>query len=235
MRQRALLVALSDDLALPLIHVKTSIELLGLEDFSKETAKGHAKTITLSADAGLQLVEAYRLLLKSEEILNVPFEPVAIGAVLDEVAHRISPYARQYATQLSVDVQGRFAPVLAHQPSLIAAMEVLSYSLIRAQAAQTHKDNYQLVLGAHRSTDGMLAAGAFSNAQGLSDKTLRAARSLVGQARQPLVAVPPGTASGILVADMLCAALWQPLRTAAHRRLNGLATNLPVSNQLQFI
>lgn len=230
-RQRALLVALSDDLALPLLQVKSSIELA----LDGGTFEQHAKTASLNAEAGLLLVEAYRLLLKSEEIMHAVFEPVAIGAVLEEVAHRIGPYARQYSTEISVDVMGRFAPILAHQPSLAIALEVLSSSLIRAQAAQTHQKSYRIVLGAHRSVDGVVTAGVFSNIHGLSDKSLRAARSLVGQARQPLPAIPPGTASGVLVADMLCTQLWQPLRTAAHRSLGGLATNLPVSKQLKFI
>lgn len=234
-RQRALLVALSDDLTLPLIHVKTSVELVEADGFSKKTTREQTKTITLSAENGLQLIEAYRLLLRSDEIINQPVEPVAIGAVFEQVAHQLIPYARQYSTDVFVDVQGRFAPVLAHQPSLTVALEVLGSSLIRAQAAQSQKPGYRLVLGAHRSTEGGVAAGVFSDVHGLSDRTLRAARNLMGQARQPLPAIPPGTASGILVADMLCSALWQPLRAAAHRNLGGLATSLPISKQLQFV
>lgn len=229
--QRALLVALSDDLALPLLQVKSSIELA----LAGGTFKPHAEEASLNAEAGLLLVEAYRMLLKSDEIIHAVFEPIAIGAILEEVAHKIGPYAKQYSTEIVVDVQGRFAPILAHQPSLIMALEVLSSSLIRAQAGQTHQKNYRIVLGAHRAMDGVVTAGVFSDVHGLSDKSLRAARSLVGQARQPLPAIPPGTASGVLVADMLCTQLWQPLRTAAHRSLGGLATNLPVSKQLQFI
>lgn len=234
-RQRALLVALSDDLALPFLQVKSSVELAAANNFDLSTVVEQAKTISLTAETGLQLVEAYRLLLRSEEMLNIPFEPVAIGAVLEQVAHRLSSYASQYATEIQVDIQGRFAPVLANQESLGMAIEVLGASLIRAQSAQEHQENHRIVLGAHRSSDGLLAAGVFSNVHGLSDKSLRAARSLVGQARQPLPAIPPGAASGILVADMLCATLWQPLRTAAHRSLGGLATNLPISKQLQLI
>jgi hypothetical protein len=33
----------------------------------------------------------------------------------------------------------------------------------------------------------------------------------------------------------LCAAMWQPLRAAAHRNMNGLAITVPVSKQLQFV
>ncbi|MGH7156646.1 MAG: hypothetical protein ACREGG_00815, partial [Candidatus Saccharimonadales bacterium] len=75
----------------------------------------------------------------------------------------------------------------------------------------------------------------FSNVQGLSDRTLRAARSLIGKARQPLPAVPAGAAAGVLVADMLCSIMWQPLRAAAHNNLAGLATSIPVSKQLKFV
>lgn len=233
--QRSLLVALSDDLLLPLVHIKTGTQQIVSDNFAARTVREQVETMSLTAENGLHLVEAYRYLLKAEDILNMPFEPVAIGAVFEDVAHQIFPLAREYSTSISIDIQGRFAPVLAHQASLTAAMEVLSSSLIRAQAAQSQRKSYRLVLGAHRAPDGAVAAGAFSDVQGLSDRSLRAARSLVGQARQPLPAIPPGTASGILVADMLCASLWQPLRAAAHRNLGGLATSLPISKQLQFV
>ena len=232
--QRALLAALSDDLSLPFLQIKTGVELLAADDFAQEAARIQSGHINSSVQAGLKLIEAYRFLLKSDELINLNLEPVAIGAILEEVAHQLSPLAQDYSTRIEVDVQGRLAPVLAHQPSLSSALQVLATSLIRAQAAQTEQKEYRLVLGAHRSLDGLVAAGVFSETKGLSDLSLRAARSLVGQARQPLSSVPPGAASGILVADMLCASLWQPLRAAAHRSLGGLATGLPISKQLEF-
>lgn len=205
------------------------------QNFAKAAARRYAEAAALSADSGLQLVEAYRLLLSAEDNLKQPMEPLAIGAVLESIAHDLSPYAKQYDTQIEVSVQPRLAPVLAHQGSLTAALEILGSSLIRAQAAQSESKSYKLVLGAHRSPDNAIAAGAFSNTQGLSDRTLRAARSLVGKARQPLPAVPAGAAAGVLIADMLCAAMWQPLRAAAHHNLPGLVTALPASKQLQII
>jgi hypothetical protein len=228
-------MTLSEDLALPLLQIKSSLELLADQNFGRAAARAHAATSALSADSGLQLVEAYKMLLSVDDILRQPLEPVAVGAVLDGIAHKLSPYAKQYDTALEVSVQPRLAPVLAHQPSLSAALEILGSSLIRAQAAQTEGKNYKLVLGAHRSPDSAIAVGAFSSVQGLSDRTLRAARSLVGKARQPLPAVPAGAAAGVLIADMLCAAMWQPLRAAAHHNLPGLVTALPSSKQLQFV
>ncbi|HET7528869.1 MAG TPA: hypothetical protein VFJ84_01415 [Candidatus Saccharimonadales bacterium] len=228
-------MTLSEDLALPLLQIKTSADLLEGKNFSKAAARDHVRETELNISAGLQQIEAYRHLLASEDLSRLPAEPLAIGALMDDIAHRLTPYAKQYDTVLEVSVQQRLAPVLANQASLASALEVLSSSLIRAQAAQSEQKSFRLVLGAHGAHDKAVAAGVFSNAQGISDRTLRAARSLMGKARQPLPAVPQGAAAGVLVADMLCAALWQPLRTAAHDNLAGLATSLPVSRQLKFV
>lgn len=233
--QQALLAALSDDLTLPLLQIKTALELLEHENWSKSSLKKHSAGLFLSAENGLQLVEAYRLALRAEEINAMSLEPVAVSAILQDVAHQLTPYARQYDTEVIVDVQGRLTPVLAHQPSLSAALQCLSTSLIRAQASQVQDKHLRILLGAHRSPDNLIATGVFSSVNGLSDRTLRAARSLVGKARQPLPAVPAGAASGVLVADMLCSAMWAPLRAAAWRNMGGLATSVPVSKQLQFV
>lgn len=231
----ALLLALSDDLSLPLLQIKSSVEALQQVSFARAAARLESERITLSADNGLQLIEAYKLVLKAGEIANQEYEPVAIGAVLQEVAHLLTPYARKYDTELLVDVQHRLTPVLAHQPSLSAALQVLSASMIRAQTAQVQQKRYKLLLGAHRSADYAISTGVFSNIKGLSDKTLRSARNLAGKARQPIPAIPAGAASGVLIADMLCSAMWQPLRAAAHGGMNGLATAVPISKQLQFV
>lgn len=231
----ALLAALSDDLSLPLLQIKSSVETLQQVSFARVASRAQAEKISLSADNGLQLIEAYRLVLKSSQITDMDFEPVAIGAVLQEVAHLLGPYAKKYDTELMVDVQHHLRPVLAHQPSLSAALQVLSASMIRAQAAQVRQKRYKLLLGAHRSADSVISTGVFSNVHGLSDKTLRSARGLVGKARQPMPAIPAGAASGVLIADMLCSAMWQPLRAVAHSGMRGLATAVPISKQLQFI
>ncbi len=232
---QGLLAALNDDLALPLLQIKSGLELVEQAGFNRQTWLSQHKIMSLSVSNGLQLIDAYRLALRFEEIKNIFLEPVAVGAVLQDVAHELSAYAKIYNTEIEVDVQGKLTPVLAHQPSLNAALSVLGSSLIRAQAAQSKQKHYRLLLGAHRTADNVIAAGVFSSVHGLSDKALRSARNLVGKARQPLPSVPPGAASGILIADMLCASMWQPLRAAAHRNLHGLATTIPISKQLQFV
>lgn len=232
-QQRALLAALSDDLTLPFLQIKTTLELLAKED--PETFPQHHQTMSLTVENGLQLVEAYRLALTANNNAALALEPVSIGAVLQDVAHLLSPYARRHDTVIEVDVSGRLRPVLAHKLSLEAALQCLGTSLMRAQVAQNGPKNHRILLAAHRSDNSLIAAGVFSDANGLSDRTLRAARSLVGKARQPLANIPAGAASGILIADMLCGAMWQPLRSAAHKNMRGLVTTVPFSKQMQFV
>lgn len=232
---RALLAALSDDLALPLLQIKTTLEVVQYEDSTQQSVQKQAQAMMHSAEAGLQLIEAYRLALHVNENMQLSLEPVSVGAVLQDVAHQLTPYAKQYDTDLEVDVTGKLTPVLAHQASLFAALQCLSASMIRAQAAQDRQKRYRIMLGAHRTADNVIATGVFSNIQGLSDRALRAARHLVGRARQPLPNVPTGAAGGVLIADMLCSAMWQPLRQAAHRNMGGLATAVPVTKQLQIV
>jgi hypothetical protein len=230
-KYRSLLAALSDDLSLPLLQIKTTLEMLDADSDSSIVAND----LLLSAEAGLQLVEAYRLALRATDYDITQMEPVAIGAILQDVAEQLEPYAKQYATDLLVDVQGNLTPVLAHKPTLQAALQCLGTSMIRAQAASINQKRYYIMLGAHRGTNGAIAAGVFSEFTDLSDKTLRTAHSLVGKAHQPLPNIPAGAASGVLIADMLCASMWQPLRAAAHRKVSGLATSVPTSNQMQFV
>lgn len=234
-QQRALLAALSDDLALPLLQIKTTVELMGHGKLAAKINKQRLEAVGLSVNDGLQLIEAYRLALRIEDSASLSLEPIAVGAVLRDVAHQLSPYAKQYETTLEINVQRQLKPVLAHAPSLIAALQCLGASLIRAQSAQSRQKNYRLLLAAHRAADNVITAGAFSSVHGLSDRTLRSARGLVGRARQPLPSVPAGAASGVLIADMLCTAMWAPLRAVAHQGMGGLATAVPISKQLQFM
>lgn len=235
-QQRAVLVALSDDLALPLMQIKTTLELLDGSKLSAKNSLEHTQTMAMSSQAGLQLIEAYRLALMAQNEAALPLEPVSVGAVLQEAAHQLAPYAQSYDTEIQVDIQRKLTPVLTNKQTLAAALHCLGASFIRAQAAQNESPGrHKLMLGAHRSSNSVISTGVFSDVRGLSDRSLRMARALAGKARQPLNGFPSGTASGILIADILCGAMWAPLRAVAHRNMHGLATAVPISKQLQFV
>ncbi len=233
--ERSLLQTLSDDLALPLLHVKTTLELIEAGRLPANLRR-QLKSLSLSTAAGLQTLEAYQLALQTAGQRPLALEPVAVGAVLQDVAHALEPFAKQYATKLEVDVRPGLRPVLANATNLAAAMQCLGISLIRTQAAQVHRTKpSRLVFGAHRSGPQVVTAGAFGSLKGLSDKTIRSARALAGRAHQPLPAVPLGSAGGLLVADLLLSAIWQPLRRGHYHKLSGLVTDLMISKQMQLV
>jgi hypothetical protein len=58
---------------------------------------------------------------------------------------------------------------------------------------------------------------------------------MAGQASQPITSISSQNAGGILIADMLVSALYQPLKSARFKNLNGLATTFPVSKQLRLV
>lgn len=229
----ALLSTLSDDLTLPLVQIKTTLELLELDRLNARQSD-LVRSLGLSAEAGLQLVEAYRLAMSLADTAELPLEPVSIGLVLNSSAHQLESIAKQYNTELWVDSQTHMPPVLAHQASLVTAFSCLGASLIRAQSA-TSSDKGRVLFGAHRHPNGQIVAGVYSSANGVSKRALQAARSLQGRARRPLIGMPAGTASGVLVADMLCARIWRPLSTSRYHNLDGLTTLVPISNQLNLV
>ncbi len=232
--QRLLLQTLADDLALPLLHVKTSLELINKLSLPSR-AHGHFERLSLSTEAGLKLVEAYRLAL-SLGSRQLELEPVAIGVILEDTAEQLAPYAKQYSTAIEIDIRPGLRPVLANRASLITALQCLGISLIRTQASQkAARKKHRFVIGAHRSGPQTVSAGMFGSVKGVGAKALHTARTLAGQARQPIIAAPLGSAGGVLVADMLCGAMWQPLRAGTHNHLSGLVTDFSISKQLALV
>lgn len=221
-------------MALPLVQIKTVLELFDTSSL-KADQKELLHSLGLSTEAGLRLIEAYRLALSLNDTVELPLEPIAIGSVLNDVAHDLTPLANRYGIEIWLDVQPHLKPALAHQPSLMTAIDCLGSSLIRANASASGKRKGRVLLGAHRSPEGEIITGVFSSGEGVSQRALRAARRLSGRARQPLTGVPAGTASGVLVADMLCSRIWRPLSYARHNRLDGLATLVPISRQLNLV
>lgn len=228
--QTALLNALAHDLRLPLLQVKTKLEVL--EQGSRPVATEDLAHLQASATAGLHQIEAYIFsLLPSDDQLQLA--PLSLGALLDDVAHQIEPYATHYQTTLEVH-QKYTKPVLAHTATVKLAFTCLAESLIRTQAAQAAQSDYRLTLGAHRVA-GQIAAGVYGGLDGLSGRFLDSARKLAGRAAQPTSVAPPGSSAGILIADRLFAHFGLRLRPSHHEKQPGLAVNFQLSNQLVLL
>lgn len=223
-----MLLAVAHDLALPLIQLKNLVEL-------SNNPKNLNEQVGVLSRSGLKLIDSYLMALELRANQDqLGFEPVSIGSVLSDTAVELSQYANHYRTRLVVDIIGRQKPILTNKAKLQTALYCLASSLIRSQAGSQTKQNV-IVLAAQRNGADSLTAGVYGQFSGLSDKQLYSARRLAGKASQPLSSLPSQAGGGILIADMLLTALYQPLKSARLKDMNGFAAQLPISKQLSLI
>lgn len=215
-----LLLALAEQLKLPLLQIARRAEL----------AKD-AETIT-TADMALNLIDSYILSVTPTAQAELQLEPLSAAAVLQDVAHNLGQYAKQYDCQLELNISGRYSPIMANRQSLIAAYTLLGYSFIEAESSQVNRPG-QVILAAHKSAKG-LVTGVFSRQSLTTSDMLRRAKALYGTARQPLTTLSASAGAGIFVADSLLQSMATVLHPAHHHKLNGLAATLLPSQQLHF-
>ena len=147
-----LLVALADQLKLPLLQIARGAELAGL-------GKSTRSNIAYTADVALRLIDGYILSIAPKQA-KLELEPVSVSAVLQDTAQRLAQLAQQYECDLQISLSGKYGPVMANRKNLEAAFTMLGYSFIEAQQ---HADGKRpsVILGAHKSVNG-LVAGFFS-------------------------------------------------------------------------
>lgn len=228
-----LLRALADQLKLPLVQIARTAELLQ----SGRTSKRDLQNIELTADMALRLIDNYMLsteLAATQATLQL--EPIAVSSVLHDTAHLLESWAKEYHCELRLHMSGRYEPVFAHAAGLRAALTSLGYDFIAARAARlvAQRTRPVITLAAHRGKGGIVA-GMYADVDGLSTDMFRRGRLLYGKARQPLVDFSSGSAVGIYVADSLLSTMSARLRVGRHHNLNGLATTLMPSRQLNLV
>jgi hypothetical protein len=223
-----LLVALAEQLKLPLLQITQSVELASLGGTI------NLKRIETVADMALSLLDSYVLSVQlAEGQLSLNLEPVSLAAVLHDSAARLERLARQYHCALEIDLGGRYSPVMADRKGLEAAVTALGQSFIEAQA-QHGADQPRLVLATRRGRRGIVA-GVYGNRAELTAAMFHRAKLTSGRARQPLPSFGHGPGAGVFVADALLSAMSGDLRVARLRDLTGLAVALTPSAQLRLV
>lgn len=221
-----LLRALAEQLKLPLLQIARLSEL-ALQN-GQTADKANADIATMA----LQLVDSFLLSSQQHAQVSLQLEPVSISSVLADAAHQLSNLAKRYDYDLEVSLAGKYAPVMSHQPSLLAAITTLGYSFL--ETAWQSDTKHTLVLGAHRSPHGIVA-GLFSPEANLSTDMFRRSRALYGTSRQPMQNTLASAGAGVFVADSLFASMATSLKVARHQNMTGLAATLLPSHQLQLI
>ena len=225
---RQLLLSVAEQLKVPLTHIARQTELAGLPNARPVDVQG----IRIQTSIALTLVDNYLLgleLLARQTALEL--EPVSVASLLVDTAHALDGHAKQYGVDVSLQIAGRYEPVMAHQAGLRAALLSLGYAMVEAQAS--NDGPRRLVLAGHRKSSGIVA-GMYGN-DSLDPGLWRKALQLCGQARQPLVEVFGTTGAGVFVADMLAQAMESRVRIGRHDKQSGFALTLQPSQQLQLV
>lgn len=223
-----LLLALAEQLKVPLLQIARRAELLQLSGGEP----GQLAAIELTADNAIRLIDNYLLSTRLLANPGILLEPVSVSSILHDTAQALSRLADDHHCRLELHLSGRYEPVLAHREGLAAALLSIGHDMIEAE---TQQNKHPVVtLAAHRGKKGIVA-GVFGQSDGLTAEMFRRARTLYGQAQQPLATVSAHPATGIFVADSLLASMATKLRVAHHHKLSGLAATLAPSQQLSLV
>jgi hypothetical protein len=220
--------AMAEELKLPLLQIARQAELA-----QGEPNPELLKYIEQSAAQALWLVDSYTLSQQLADQQQLALEPVAVSAALDDAAHALGDLAKQYNCELSLQLSGRYRPVMAHRQALHTALVGLGSSLIIASPQTVQKT--PVVLAAHRGRDGGVVAGIYSPNEGLSQTIFQQGKALYGRSRQPMQTLSAQAGAGIFIAESLFCSMATELRVARHHKLTGLAATLPASQQLGLI
>ncbi len=212
---------LASELRLPLTVAAHSIQLARI-----------AGDISLVGDAekallhGMDIVEEFvatSTLLADQLMLEL--EPYTVGAVLEDVAHKIEPMAKTYGVDLIIHAPRTKQPATLHRIWTVALLSNIA-------AVFVHMPLRSLTLGAHR-TDRGARAGVFADGVSAAE-VLRQARVLVGSSNQPVRSSSAGAAN-LIIADRIGKALSLPISSSIHGGQSGIAVSLPWSRQLSLV
>ncbi len=224
-----LLLVVAEELKLPFMQIARLAEQAELSGQKLNTA-----LIESTADSALKLIDNYilgvRLSLSPERL---GLENVSVSSVLYDTREELYSYAKNYGVDLDLNIAGKYGPVSANKKGLEAALVSLGAALIEALPA-IGTCQLRLKLATHRSRYGIVA-GVYADTKQVSLSALQAGRKLSISSRQPLVNLSHSSGAGIFVADSILKAMNLNLTVSRHDKWYGIATILPLSQQLQLI
>jgi hypothetical protein len=229
--QHILLRSIAEQLKFPLMYIARQAELSRGEETIPADSFGNMQA---NADMALRLVDSYILGLDlAEKQMTLELEPVPISAVLYDVAHDLTPLARQHNTDIELVLSGRHGQVMAHTQGLIAAL----YSLGSVLSEVCSEDNSRgkLRIAAHRSVRGVVTGMYLDGVPSLQTTMYNARRLRHGSPRQPFMKLSSGTGAGIFIADVILSSMNAHLRAGRFHGKHGLAATLQPSRQMQLV
>jgi hypothetical protein len=226
-------ITLVEELQAPLTRMARLAEFNGTASATQRRAL--LGEVEIASSAALRLIDAYLMTQAiNQDQTALELQPTSLSAVMNDIAHILSPIAKQQRCSVELSLAGRYEPVMAHRQALEHALASMGYMMIESLGSPAHAKPVVLRLGLHRSRSG-LVTGIFGDIDSLRPAAYRRARQLFGRARQPLASLAAGSGAGLFIADQLMTAQQAPLKVVRHRRQIGFGATFSPSQQLAFI
>jgi K+-sensing histidine kinase KdpD len=222
-------VAAAHELKSPLVLVRQ----LALELQMGELGIGEQKTsyerIKLTADRSLRLVERLTRAVRLDEML-IQSEPINISELYDNIAHELTPLARQFNQEIVIKSKSNL--------SVVACRDLLCDLILSLcdNALQHNPDSGHIELKANRLSDDNVNLSVRDFGPQISLNTFRLMSQRVSDSKPQSVASRPRSSGlGLLIASNFARHMDSSLRVIRHRD-SGLTfgLDLPASKQLSF-
>lgn len=223
-----LLRSVAEQLKVPLSTIARQAELGQL---TGEVSAADLESMGVQASAALSLVDSYLLgmgLMQGR--MQLDLEPVSVSSLLVEAAHELEPFARQYKTDLQVQVAGKYGPVMAHREGLKAALVALAHTFLGSEQPTLKREI--LTLAVHRCPNG-ITAGVYGRNGPTAEDWARVG-SFDKNVAKPVASLS-GNSAGLFVSATIFKAMTTRLLASKYQRQRGLAATLQLSHQLSFV
>lgn len=225
--QTVLLRSIAEQLKVPLMYMARQAEAAQQET---HVTNQSLKLVETHADVALRLVDSYLLSLDlADKQMLLELEPVPIAAALYDVAHDLTPLAKQRNTDVELVLAGKYGQVMAHPAGLRAALYGLGFVL--SEVTHPNKMRNTLRLAAHRSRGGIVAGLYVEGMDGIRQAQLTQTSFM----HQPFMNLTAGNGAGVFVAEAIFGAMQSKLRLGRFQSQQGLVATLQPNRQLQLV
>lgn len=209
-------------------HLKHA--LVQINNYNQAGASEQASSI---AQHALTYIDGYLLSSQPDSQLQLMFEPVALGGLLQDVMHQLTPLAQQHNCRLQLQGHSRSKLASVDKRMVRAVFYSLGCELMTAAASESGKQPAEVIF-ALRDQPQTVQAGVYAANIKVSARSMHALRKLVGQAPRPCPTIP-NSAGGIILADSLLQRMGSRLSASRFQRQPGLAAHFPQNQQLQIV
>lgn len=215
-----------EQLKLPLLHIANKAEL------SSELTPQNYSDISDIARMALKLVDSYMLSIEGSNNQILDLEPVAVGSILRSAAINLSPIANVHSCNIELKLDGSFAPVMSNYRRLEAAITMVGYSLIEAQASSNEDPG--IIITAYKKNE-KTKLGVFSKDLYITRDIFNIFKDQRLNLKQSLPGVSFTPAAGLMVANKIAGSLSTQFGVVKRDNLKGLAVVLSPSSQMRLI